>query len=107
MNGKAPGSGSMETPGSPARCVAVVAAATAAQCPARGTPWRGEAEHEEIPASRGASGYAAGARAGGSGCSATPPIPRGVQCASLPAPRPQEPCPGPRGEGFTGGVDDL
>lgn len=68
------GVGSMETPGSPAHCLAAAAvvvvavvAAAAAQCPARGTPWRGEAEREEIPALRGASGYAAGARAGGSG----------------------------------------
>lgn len=56
MNWKAPGSGSRETPGSPAVVAVVVAAAVAAQCPARGTPWRGEAEREEIPAPRGASG---------------------------------------------------
>lgn len=36
-----PGSGSMETPGSPARCVPVAAAAAAAQCPALGTPRMG------------------------------------------------------------------
>lgn len=35
---------------------AVVVAAVAAQCPAWGTPWRGEAEREEIPSPRGASG---------------------------------------------------
>ena len=64
-----PGVGSMETPGSPAHCVAAAAVvvAAAAQCPARGTPWRGEAEREDIPAPRGASVYAAGARAGVSG----------------------------------------
>lgn len=50
MNGKAPGSGSMETQGSPARCVA---AAAAAQCPARGTPQRGEAEAHGDPGPAG------------------------------------------------------
>lgn len=46
----------METQGSPARCVAAVvavAAAAAAQCPARGTPERGEAEAHGDPGPAG------------------------------------------------------
>lgn len=46
----------METPGSPARCVAVAAAAAAAQCPALGTPRLGEAVARGDPGPRGASG---------------------------------------------------
>lgn len=50
VKGKAPGSGSMEMQGSPARWVAAVAAA---QCPVQGTPQRGEAEAHGDPSPAG------------------------------------------------------
>lgn len=60
MNGKAPGSDSMETQGSPARCVAAVvaavvavAAAAAAQCPRGELPSGGEAEAHGDPGPAG------------------------------------------------------
>lgn len=96
VNGKAPGSGSMETPGSPAHSW---------RWSWRWWWWRRRrhsARRGELPGggrlserrsrSRGARpGYGAGTCAGGS---------------DPWAPSPREPCLSPRGEGFTGGVDN-
>lgn len=49
MNGKAWRSGSLETRGSPVHCVV----AAEAQCPARGTPWRGDTEVRGDPSPAG------------------------------------------------------
>lgn len=99
MNGRALGSGSMETQGSPVRCLVVVAAA-AAQCPAPGElPGGGPPTREEIPARRAHRGAGLSPRGWEQGLAS----PRDA----VRFPSGTQPCPGPPGGGFVhGGVDD-
>lgn len=95
VNGKAPGSGSIETPGSP-RTRGVGrggggGGGSGGTVPGAGNSLAGEAEREEIPVPRGTSGYRSWN------------LQRGWE-RPWAHPSPQEPCLSPRGEGFTGGL---
>lgn len=93
MAGEARGSGSLETPGSPAHG----AVAAKAQCPARGTPWRGDSEVRGDP---GPAGRLQGAGPSPRGWEPGSAAPRGAAHSASGTP------PGSRRTRARRGVDD-